>query len=104
LAPELKSIPDGKYLSEIWRYLAGVQSFNGQRDPWILWCRGDGVTALRLVPVLGGQPHVHVLASAMARPVWNIEDDRPRRRRFHDDVDDGGKLPDDGRCAGRRGH
>jgi hypothetical protein len=46
-----------------------------------------------LVAVLGGQANVEMLNGPVARPVGNIQDDRPDAGRLVDHRPDGGDLP-----------
>ena len=66
--------------------------------------RRNGVAPLRLVSILRRQPHVHVLARAVAGPPRDVEDERARPRRFLHDVDDGSEPPRDRRRARRHGN
>jgi hypothetical protein len=59
--------------------------------------RSDRVAALRLVPVLGGQADVEVLAGLVSAPAAGVEQERSNPRRL---VDLRGHLGDEPRKAG----
>ena len=67
-------------LDEVRRHLPVGHELDGDVDRVGLGRRGDRVRALRLVAVLGGQPHVDVLAGAVARPPGHVEPQRARLR------------------------
>ena len=79
------SSPGAQLLDEVRRHLAVVDALDGQLERVALGRRGDRVRALRLVAVLGGQPHVDVLAGAVPRPPGHVEHERARARRLGDD-------------------
>src|SRR5918992_4347831 len=92
-AAQLQVVPDTKLIHEIRRDLAVLEPFDRDHDTGVFGRRGDRVAPLRLVAVLRRQPHVDVLAGAMARPVWQLERDALRSGGLFDELDHGAQLP-----------
>ena len=90
---KLEAIAFSQQVGEIWRDFAIVQSVDRQRDSGVLRCRRDGIASLCLIAILRRQPHVHVLARAVARPSRDVQDQRSRSWSLHPDVDDGSEPP-----------
>src|SRR5215471_597448 len=63
---ECVSLP--QLVDEVGRYFTVLQALDGDRKA-VVGSRGDRVAALRLVAVLGRQPHVEVLARTPAGPL-----------------------------------
>ena len=58
---------------QVRRDLASVDSDHGQLERVGAWGRGDRVTPLRLVAVVGGEADVDVLSGQMTGPARNVE-------------------------------
>jgi hypothetical protein len=90
---QLQRVAGAELGDEVGRDLAVVKSIDGEDELVVLRRGGDRVAALRLVAVLRGQPHVHVLTGPLGRPTGAVEDDAAHPRRFDDALDDAGDLP-----------
>jgi hypothetical protein len=97
---QLDLVPGAELAGEVRRDLAVVDALDRQREPRVIWRRGDRVGALRLVAVVRRQAHVDVLARLVAGPLGNVEHDRPGRRGLVDDLADVRGTPEDGRSGG----
>jgi hypothetical protein len=80
---------------EVWRDLAVIKTLDGEGESLICGLgRRDGVAALRLIPVVCGQAHVHMLPGLMSRPPWNREHKASDPWSLVDEVDHLGGAPD----------
>src|SRR6516164_10170515 len=80
-------------LNKIGRHLAILYSLHRQSDQSILGGRGDRITALRLVAILGREPNVHMLARQVSLPSGDLEKKTFDARRFDDDLTHCGSPP-----------
>src|SRR5215471_19091779 len=64
----LEGVSLPQLVDEVGRYFTVLQALDSDREV-VLGSRGDRVAALRLVAVLGRQPHVEVLARTPAGPL-----------------------------------
>jgi hypothetical protein len=92
-ATQLEVVSGLDGLRQVRRDLAVVESFDGEDEVLVLGRRGDRVAALSLVAVLGGEPHVHMLAGPMTGPVCGLQDQAGRARVLADESDDARGLP-----------
>src|SRR5215211_7970283 len=71
--PELQLVLRHQHVGEVNRHLAVVQTLHREHEPLLLRGGGYGVAPPGLVAVLGGEPHVDVLACLVALPSGNLE-------------------------------
>jgi hypothetical protein len=92
---ELQLVAGAQLAGEILGYLAIVKTFDGEGETLV----GRGrrryrVAALRLVAVVSGQAHVHVLTGLMARPSRHGKHQAAHTWSLIDEVHDLGGAPD----------
>jgi hypothetical protein len=90
---QLELVAHAQLTDEVRGHLPVREPLHREREPLVLWRRGDRVTALRLIPVLGRQADVHVLARPVSRPTGDVQDDAADLGRLVDQVDDVGERP-----------
>src|SRR4051794_508428 len=74
-APQLELVSGPEHLRQVRRDLAVVEPFNRESEVLVLRAGCDRVASLRLVAVLGSEPHVYVLACKLTWPVGSFEHD-----------------------------
>ena len=97
----LESVAGMQHVAQVRRDFAVVEPFDGELDMRVFRRRRDRVRALRLIAVVGDEPHVHVLAGAMPAPSGHVEHERVRARRLAANLDDAGDLPRQSRRGDR---
>ena len=90
---QLELIAGLEHVREVRGDLAVVEPLDREREEVVLRRGGDGVAALGLVAVLGGEADVHVLAGAVAGPPGQVEHDALRPRGLGHELDHAGELP-----------
>jgi hypothetical protein len=82
-----------EYIDQVGGDLSLLEPLNREDEMLVLRRRSDGVAALRLITILGGEPDIDVLAGEVTRPPGAAEDQAPHPRRFIEDLDYLGELP-----------
>jgi hypothetical protein len=100
-AAQLELVAGLKLVDEIGRHLAVVEPLHRQRQTLVLGRGRDGVRALRLIAVLGGQPDVDVLPGDVPRPLGHVEHDRARASGLFGHAEHRRQPPDDRRPPGQ---
>jgi hypothetical protein len=85
---QLDPVAGPQHIRQIGRDLAVVEPFHRQLDARAVGSGPDRVAPLGLVPVLGGQSDVDVLAGPVAGPSRDVEGDRLGPRRLRHELDD----------------
>ena len=83
---QLEAVAGARFAGKIGRHLALGDALDGERQCAGRRRRGDRIAALRLIAVLGGEPHVDMLAGFVARPLRHIEHQAAHARRLLDDL------------------
>jgi hypothetical protein len=92
-AAQLELVAGTEHVDQVGGNLSLLEPLYREAEMLVLRRRGDGVTALRLITILGGEPDVDVLAGEVTRPPGAAEDQAPHPRRFIEDLDYLGELP-----------
>ena len=79
---ELQLVTGAELVDEVGRHLTVVEPLHGEHEIAVFRPRGDRVAALSLVPVLGREAHIDVLAGAMPGPGRNLQHDASGPRRL----------------------
>ena len=90
---QLELIAGLEHVGEVRRDLAVIEPLDREREEFTVRRGGDRVAALSLVPVLGGEADVHVLAGAVAGPPGQVEHDALRPLSLDHQVDHASELP-----------
>src|SRR5215218_8457152 len=91
--PQLQPVAGPDLIRQVGRDLAILQTLDEELDPAVFRCRGYGVTALRLVTVLGGEPDIYMLARPVPLPARNVQEQTLRPRRVWAGLDDLADTP-----------
>jgi hypothetical protein len=92
-AAQLELVAGLERLGQVRRHLAVVEPLDREDEVLVLGRGRDRVAALCLVTVLGGQPHVNVLAGQVIGPVGGVEHNALRARVLGDEFDHACELP-----------
>jgi hypothetical protein len=65
---QFKSVADSKFAHKIRRNLTVIHSLHRQSDQFVLWGRGDRITALSLVAVFSCEADIDMLAGQVSLP------------------------------------